>query len=60
MARYIKAVKPRCDYWSDEQPLLPSIFVDDHECVDTGIIWEDGSPVLRAPNPIGFGRDDEW
>lgn len=34
--------------------------VCDHEAVDTGLIDQDGNMILRAPNPMGFGRDDEW
>ena len=48
------------DVSSSDAPLIPSLSVDDHECVDTGLLWCDGSPVLRAPNPIGFGWDGEW
>jgi hypothetical protein len=44
----------------DDAPLLPCCEVDDHEAVDTGLIWETGEPILRLPNPIGFGRDEEW
>lgn len=34
--------------------------VCDHEAVDTGLIDSDGNMIMRAPNPMGFGRDDEW
>lgn len=67
MPRY---VKPRAGGWIDddwdklwceeEQPHLPSLTVDDHEAIYTGLVWSTGEPILRAPNPIGFGRDDEW
>lgn len=47
------------DYYADDSPAqLPT--VSDHEPVDTGIIDVNGNPIMRAPNPVGFGRDDEW
>jgi hypothetical protein len=42
---------------NDWNPLVPSLEVDDHVSVDTGIIDERGDSIMRAPNPIGFGRD---
>jgi hypothetical protein len=44
----------------EEYPGLPNLDVDSHEAVDTGLLWNDGSIVWRAPNPLGFGRDEEW
>jgi hypothetical protein len=44
----------------DWNPLVPSLEVDDHIAVETGIIDERGDPIMRAPNPVGFGRDGEW
>lgn len=26
----------------------------------TGVFDADGNPLYRFPNPIGFGRDNEW
>lgn len=34
--------------------------VCDHEPIDTGLIDKDGNAIMRAPNPVGFGKDDEW
>lgn len=34
--------------------------VCDHQAVDTGLLDANGDPIKRAPNPIGFGRRDEW
>ena len=34
--------------------------VSDHEATDTGLLDVNGDQIMRAPNPIGFGRDDEW
>lgn len=61
MARYAKAsIRPRADWFNDDGPLVPQISVDDNEAVDTGLIWATGEPIMRLPNPIGFGRDEEW
>lgn len=61
MTRYrIGARKPRADWIDDDGPLIPSLTVDDHEDVDTGLIAATGEPIYRVPNPIGFGRDGEW
>lgn len=34
--------------------------VPEHEPTPTGILTADGKMILRAPRPIGFGRDGEW
>ena len=63
MARYIRklaASKPRADWMDDDCPLIPSLSVDDHESVFTGLIDCSGEEIWRAPNPMGFGRNDEW
>jgi hypothetical protein len=44
----------------EDEPFRPHLEVDGHEAVDTGLVWESGEPIMRLPNPIGFGRDDEW
>lgn len=61
MPRYFTK-RPRADdeYWEPTTPLLTSIEVCDHEAVDTGLIDADGNAIMRAPNPLGFGKDDEW
>lgn len=58
MSKYAKPA--RADWFDADNPLLPSLFVAEHEAVDTGLIWATGEPIMRMPNPIGFGRDDEW
>jgi hypothetical protein len=60
MARYIRARKPRADWVDDDNPLIPTLTVDDNETIDTGLLWPDGETVWRSPNPIGFGRNEEW
>lgn len=62
--RYAKGVhgkSHRPTAWLDDDgPLIPDLSVDDHEAVDTGLLWEDGTSIYRVPLPIGFGRDSEW
>lgn len=65
MSRYF-TMKPRADLWVgdyDEDPLpvsglVPS--VPEHVAIDTGLVDENGDPIMRAPRPIGFGRGDDW
>lgn len=38
----------------------PQVTRSDDEATDTGLLDVNGDPIMRAPNPIGFGRDDEW
>lgn len=59
--RYVRADrKPVKCYYDDYTPLIPNLEVDGEKIVDTGLIWEDGSKIMRTQNPIGFGRDKEW
>lgn len=46
--------------WDDEYPMLPHLDVPDHEAADTGLLDHRGDPIMRAPRPMGFGRDGEW
>lgn len=60
MARYYtKAIAPRSD-WDDPYPLLPDLHVPEHRPVDTGLLDIRGNAIMRAPNLIGFGRDNDW
>ncbi len=52
--------KPRADWLDEDYPLIPEITVCEHDAIDTGLVDELGDPIMRAPNPIGFGRDGEW
>jgi len=69
MARYFSAptslqkmqITPRADrddWW--EPGLCPDLWVPDHRPVDTGLVDIRGDAIMRAPYPIGFGRDGEW
>ena len=61
MARYIKMSGwVEDETFSPEPPPSPPISVPEHEAVDTGLLWADGSTVWRRPNPIGFGKDNDW
>lgn len=46
--------KPRSFDIDDDAPMIPSLTVDDHEAVDTGLIAPTGEPIMRLPEPIGF------
>lgn len=49
------------DLFDDERGgFVPSISVDEHVATDTGLLDADGNTIWRAPNPLGFGRDEEW
>ena len=60
-SKYIR--RPASSGWIEDEHFAPEpsptpiLSVCEHEAVDTGLLWGDGSPVLRAPNPIGF---HEW
>jgi hypothetical protein len=65
MSRYftktpVRAARPRAEDWDDSPLILNSICVSDHEAADTGLVDHRGDAIMRAPNPVGFGRDEEW
>ena len=62
MPRYFSKPAPRADddIWEPCEPLMTSVTVCDHEAVDTGLVDAYGNAIMRAPNPLGFGRDEEW
>ncbi|MBO9624159.1 MAG: hypothetical protein J7500_15735 [Sphingomonas sp.] len=64
MSRYFsrpaKPIRADDDWWYAPTPLLPSLSVSDHEPTDTGLLDVRGDPIVRAPNPMGFGKDAEW
>ena len=61
--RYFVQRKPKAS-WVGDKDVWPSAShiptVCDHEATDTGLLDVNGDPIMRAPRPIGFGRDDEW
>jgi hypothetical protein len=66
MARYFvrpttaKSSVVRAD-WDYDDPLpMRDVYVPDHEAADTGLVDIRGDAIMRAPNPMGFGKDDEW
>lgn len=63
MSRYFsqpQAIRPRADWIDECNPLLPSLTVSDSVAIDTGLLDAHGDSIMRAPNPMGFGRDGEW
>lgn len=70
MTRYFtrpRSIRPRADdappgsaedTWFTD-PLLPSLTVDDHVAVDTGLIDRRGDPIMRGPDPVGFHNPRE-
>jgi hypothetical protein len=58
MPRYVGYVADDLGY--EDAALLPDISVPEHRPVDTGLVWPNGEPIIRLPNPVGFGRDSEW
>ena len=68
MARYFS--KPRAWVGTDfgqayddtdySRPMVPDLYVPEHEATDTGLLDARGDSIWRAPRPVGFGRDDEW
>lgn len=62
MSRYFtqrRSDAPRAEYWWDD-PFRPDLSVSDHVATDTGLLDQRGDPIMRAPNPMGFMKDDEW
>lgn len=63
MARYFSQRRVRSDdaeYYADDWAAQCIPTVSDHEATDTGLIDADGFSIMRAPNPIGFGKDEDW
>ena len=63
MARYFtqpRSSAPRANWIDEDYPMILDLTVSDHEAVETGLIDANGWAIFRAPNPIGFGRDEEW
>jgi hypothetical protein len=64
MGRYVSRHRtPERSYeedWWDKGPLVPHLTTDDSVAVNTGLLDAGGNAIWRTPNPIGFGRDEEW
>jgi len=65
MSRYFSRPRAWRPYIEDgtfdsDAPMVPSLSVSEHEVADTGLLDVRGDPIMRAPNPMGFGRDGEW
>lgn len=59
MSRYVRQSRARLwvedEMFPGEEAMRSVPTVPEHEAVETGLLWADGAPILRAPNPIGFG-----
>ncbi len=56
MPRYVRAfreVHPNDTDWS-KPASVPSITIHYPEVANTGLLYPDGQPIMRAPDPIGF------
>lgn len=65
MSRYFvqrrkSAVRASDDDWAPVGNGWHIPAVADHVATDTGLLDANGDPIMRAPNPMGFGRDGEW
>lgn len=64
MSRYF--TRPRAAVWVEDEHYspdpgpLPQLFVAEHEATDTGLLDARGDCIMRAANPMGFGKDSEW
>lgn len=41
-------------------PMLPELCASDFRPTDTGLLDVRGDPIMRSPNPVGFGKDGDW
>lgn len=65
MSRYF-TMRHKPSGWVEDEDAWPVsvaghiLTVDEHIAIDTGLLDANGNCIMRAPNPIGFGKDDEW
>lgn len=48
------------EIFSPESGPMPNISASGHEATDTGLLDIHGDTIMRAPNPMGFGKNEEW
>lgn len=64
MSRYF--TRPTAALWVEDEHYSPDPSrihepsVPDHVATDTGLLDVRGDRIMRAPNPIGFGKDKDW
>lgn len=46
--------------WYETPRLDGNRTVCDHTKIETGLLDIHGNKLYRAPNPMGFGKDNEW
>lgn len=57
---YYRPIYVEDDTYDSQKAMLPSLTVDDHEAVNTGLLDKNGDDIWRGCNPMGFGHDQEW
>lgn len=61
MTRYVTASGwIEDEHFSERNPSPGPIITDTHRPIDTGLLAANGKPIMRLPNPMGFGREGEW
>ena len=55
--RILSATRSDDDAWQPYPLVLNDLRVSDHGPVETGLLDARGDPIMRAPNPMGFGGD---
>lgn len=61
MPRYVtKSIRAGDWIWQEETKIQYISTVSDHIVKETGLLDKDGQKLYRFPNPMGFGRDDQW
>lgn len=63
MPRY--TIRPQAGGWIEDDTSfyesdIPYIEVPEHYAVFTGLIDAKGNEIWREPNPMGFGKDEDW
>jgi hypothetical protein len=58
--RATRALWVEDEHFSPDPGVLNMPTVSDHEATDTGLLDANGDCIMRAPNPIGFGKDEDW
>lgn len=68
MARYFTqpsaVIVPEPMIWENtyisRTAMVPGVCASDFVATDTGLLNSRGERILRAPNPVGFGKDEDW
>lgn len=60
MARYVIGHRPEALGRYENEPMIPVVCAPESVPVATGLFDARGNEIWRLPNPMGFGRDEEW